>query len=104
VQTQNAFDAALLAALSRGEWTIAGFRNRDLQSLLYPTKARDRQTARRRSAAVGRKLRLLRAHGLIRKLPHTHRYLITESARPVLTALVAAQEASTEKLTAALAA
>ncbi|MEK7675098.1 MAG: hypothetical protein AAB676_04585, partial [Verrucomicrobiota bacterium] len=52
---------------------------------------------------MGRKLRLLRAHGLIRKVPHTHRYLVTQSGRAVLTALVAApQEASTEKLTLAL--
>ncbi len=97
-------DAALLQAVSRGEWTIAGFRNRDLQSLLYVGQPRDKKTARRRSAAVGRKLRLLRAHGLIRKLPHTHRYLVTESGRVILTALVAAQQASTEKLTLALAA
>lgn len=97
-------DAALLRAVSRGEWTIAGFRNRDLQSLLYVGEPHDKKTARRRSAAVGRKLRLLRAHGLIRKLPHTHRYLVTESGRVSLTALVAAQQASTEKLTLALAA
>ena len=54
---------------------------------------------------VGRcHVRLLRAHGLIRKLPHTHRYLITESGRAILTALVATQEADTQKLTLALAA
>ena len=64
----------------------------------------DKKAARRRSAAVSRKLRLLRAHGLIRKLPHTHRYLITEVGRGILTALVAAQEADTQKLTLALAA
>jgi len=97
-------DAALLAALSRGEWTIAGFRNRDIQQHLYPTQPRDKKAARRRCAAVGRKLRLLRAHGLIRKLPHTHRYVLTDSGRVVLTALVAAQQASTQKLTLALAA
>jgi hypothetical protein len=97
-------DAALLCALSRGEWTIAGLRNRDLQSLLYVGQPRDSKTARRRSAAVGRKLRLLRTHGLIRKLPHTHRYLVTESGRAILTALVAAQHADTQKLTLALAA
>jgi hypothetical protein len=28
--------------------------------------------------AVGRQLRLLRAHGLIAKVPKTHRYLVTE--------------------------
>ena len=97
-------DAALLAALSRGEWTIAGFRNRDIQQHLYPVQPRDKKAARRRCAAVGRKLRLLRAHGLIRKLPHTHRYVLTDSGRVVLTALVAAQQASTQKLTRALAA
>jgi hypothetical protein len=97
-------DADLLGALSRGEWTIAGLRNRDLQHLLYTGQPRDKKAARRRSASVGRKLRLLRAHGLIRKLPHTHRYLLTESGRTALTALVAAQHASTQKLTLALAA
>jgi hypothetical protein len=97
-------DAALLRALSRGEWTIAGLRNRDLQALLYVGQPRDKKIARRRCAAVSRKLRLLRAHGLIRKLPHTHRYLVTDSGRAILTALVAAQEANTEKLTLALAA
>jgi len=97
-------DAFLLRALSRGEWTIAGFRNRDIQHLLYMSQPRDTKVARRRSAAVGRKLRLLRAHGLIRKLPHTHRYLITESGRAILTALLAAQQANTQKLTLALAA
>jgi hypothetical protein len=100
----NPSDAALLRTLSRGEWTVAGLRNRDLQRRLYVGEPRDKRMARRRSAAVGRKLRLLRAHGLIRKLPHTHRYLVTESGRAILTALVAAQEASTEKLTQALAA
>jgi hypothetical protein len=97
-------DAALLRALSQGQWTIAGLRNRDLQHLLYSGASRDKKTAHCRSAAIGRKLRLLRAHGLIRKLPHTHRYILTESARPILTALVAAQQASTQKLTLALAA
>ena len=97
-------DNPLLQALSRGEWTLSGFRNRDLQHLLYLGEPRDKKAARRRSACVGRKLRLLRAHGLIRKLPHTHRYLVTESGRTVLTALLAAQQANTQKLTLALAA
>src|SRR4029077_15590576 len=41
-------DAALLRALSRGEWTIAGVRNRDLQGLLYTGQPRDKKAARRR--------------------------------------------------------
>lgn len=97
-------DADLLRALSSGQWTVAGLRNRDLQRLLYAAEPQDPKSARRRSASISRKLRLLRAHGLIRKLPHTHRYLVTESGRVVLTALVAAQQADTRKLTLALAA
>jgi hypothetical protein len=97
-------DTALLAAVARGEWTIAGLRNRDLQTLLYTGQPRDQKAARRRSAAIGRKLRLLRIHGLLRKLPHTHRYLVTDSGRAVLTALLAAQHANTQTLTLAMAA
>jgi hypothetical protein len=72
--------------------------------LLYGAPPQDKKAARRRSAAISRKLRLRRAHGLIRKWPHTHRYLVTESGRAVITALVAAQQASTQKLTLAMAA
>ncbi len=100
----NPSDAALLGAVSRGEWTVAGIRNRDLQPILFLGKPRDKKIARGRSSAISRKLRLLRAHGLIRKVPHTHRYLVTASGRKILTALMAAQNASTEKLTLALAA
>lgn len=95
-------DEALLSAISRAEWTIAGLRNRDLRHLLFVGEPRDQTVARRRSAAVSRKLRLLRAHGLIRKVPHTHRYMVTESGRTALTALLAALAANTEKLTLAM--
>ena len=70
-------DAALLEAVSRGEFLINGFRNRDVRALLY---AAGRQT-RKESAAVTRKLRLLRAHGLLTKVPSTHRYVLGEKGR-----------------------
>ena len=38
---------------------------------------------RRRSAAVSRKLRMLRAHSLIQKVPYTHRYNVTPAGRSV---------------------
>ena len=41
-------------------------------------------------AAVSRKLRLLRAHGPMRKLATTHRYLVTDPGRQILSAVVAA--------------
>jgi predicted transcriptional regulator len=43
---------------------------------------------RRRSAAVSRKLRILRAHGLIQKVPKTHRYHVTSHGRLAITAIL----------------
>jgi hypothetical protein len=92
-------DAALLEAISRHEFLINGLRNRDLRALLYPTQTTDPAEQRRRSAAVGRKLRLLRAHGLLQKIAHTHRYLVTPTGRTALTALLAARNANADFLT-----
>ena len=43
---------------------------------------------RRRSAAVSRKLRLLRAHGLIHKVYRTHRYNVAAAGRAILVAVL----------------
>lgn len=94
-------DASLLAAVARGEFLLNGFRNRDLRALLYPPTENDRQEDKRRAAAVTRKLRLLRAHGLIRKVPKTHRYMLSDQGRRTITALLAVRHADTEKLLAA---
>ncbi|MBM4294521.1 MAG: hypothetical protein FJ126_06395 [Deltaproteobacteria bacterium] len=40
---------------------------------------------RRQSSAVTRKLRLLRAHGLIKKVPITHRHLLTTKGSKTIT-------------------
>jgi hypothetical protein len=92
-------DAALLEAVSRHEFLINGLRNRDLRGLLYGAKAATAAEERRRSAAVTRQLRLLRGHGLIHKVPKTHRYVVSEAGRRALTALLAARSASVEELT-----
>jgi len=92
-------DAALLEAVSRHEFLINGLRNRDLRQCLYGNKPTSPTEQRKQSAAVTRKLRLLRAHGLIRKVPKTHRYMVTEQARRALTALLAARNANADQLT-----
>jgi hypothetical protein len=72
-------DHALLRALGRGEFALSAIRNADLRALLSPpTKAKiSKAESRSRSAAVTRQFALLRAHGLLRKLPRTHCYQIT---------------------------
>jgi hypothetical protein len=57
---------------------INGFRNKDLQPLLYTTRARSVQESRRRSAASSRKFRLLRHHGLVQKIQNSYRYKVTK--------------------------
>jgi hypothetical protein len=91
-------DGTLLEFISRGEFTLNGLRNRDLRAHLYPSRAPAREE-RRRAARVTRLLALLRAHGILRKVTGTHRYQLTARGRTVVTALLTAREADTEKLT-----
>jgi hypothetical protein len=91
-------DLALLRAINRGEFTINGLRNRDLRLLLSPQPTTDPRERRRQAARVTRQLGLLRAHGILQKIPHTHRYKITPRGRRVVTALIAAHAANTDQL------
>jgi hypothetical protein len=91
-------DAQLLEIISRGEFVVNGFRNRHLRTLLYPGRSVPHEQ-KRQAAAVTRKLRLLRDHHLIKKVPGTHRYLPTDKGRQTITALMAARQADVEALT-----
>jgi hypothetical protein len=92
-------DSRLLEAVNRGEFALNGFRNRDLRALLHGDSPRGTVEAKRLAAKVTRQLRLLRTHGLIRKVPHTHRYLLTGTGRTTINALLAAKHATTQQLT-----
>ena len=91
-------DAALLAAVNRGEFAIGGLRNRDLRAHLYP-KTPAGSTERQLAARVSRQLARLRAHGLIARLGKTHRYKVTKKGRTIITAFLAAAQADIEQLT-----
>jgi hypothetical protein len=91
-------DRRLLEIISRGEFTINGLRNKDLQTLLYTTTAKSPQERCRRSSAISRMLRLLRAHHIIRKIPRTHRYHLTPIGRQITTAVIAAFNATVNLL------
>jgi hypothetical protein len=94
----SAEDAALLIAISDPKWLVNGQRNRDLVAALYATETDDPQERRRRSARVTRLLRLLRAHGLLEKIPQRHRYAVTSEARANIQALLACRNANPDKL------
>jgi hypothetical protein len=92
-------DATLLQLINRGEWTVSGFRNRDLRAALYPGQA-DPAQMRRQSGRVTRALARLRAHGIIKKVGGTYRYQLTTQGRQIITALLAARQANVDKLMA----
>lgn len=96
-------DLALFQAIARGEFAINGFRNRDLQKLLFPTPPPDPAQQRRRSGRVTRLLRLLRAHGLIRKVPSSHRYQLTDKGRETTATVITTQLVTLQQLTRAAA-
>jgi len=100
----SAEDHTLLNAVNHGEFAINGLRNRDLQTLLFkPDASLSPTEKRRRSARVSRQLRLLRAHGLIQKVPRTHRYQVTPTGRLSITAVLTADRASLSQLSKAAA-
>jgi hypothetical protein len=94
-------DVALLEAIARGEFATTGFRNRDLRRLLHPTQIHASPREQRRlSAKTSRRIRLLRAHGIIRKVPKTHRYRLTTRGSQLTAALFATRTASTKQILA----
>jgi hypothetical protein len=92
-------DAELLSAVSRPEFMLNGFRNRDLRAVLFGSGEVPSEEAPRQSAKVTRQLRMLRAHGLILKVAKTHRYQLTVAGRTILAALQAARQANAKQLT-----
>jgi hypothetical protein len=95
-------DIALLQAIARGEFTTSGFRNRDLRAILLTSKhnAETEIDSRKLSARVSRLLRILRAHGVIKKVPKTHRYRVTSRGSLLTSALFAVRTASIKQLIA----
>ena len=91
-------DRPLLEVIRRGEFILNGFRNRDLQKFFFPEATQDLREARRRSAWVSRKLRLLRAHGIIRKVSSTYRYQLMETGRKAIAALLTASRSTIREL------
>jgi hypothetical protein len=98
----NRPDQALLEFINRPEHQLAGFRNRDLVQAFYP-EATTPKEKRNAAARISYRLRILRAHGLIAKLPKVRRYRITPKAHQVITAILLAQNATIQQLAKAVA-
>jgi hypothetical protein len=78
----------LFFAVLRGEHALRGFRSRDLAGYLNHSASADPAVRRRQSGQRSRLLQLLRAHGLIAKLPHTRRYRVTDRGFAFMSAAI----------------
>jgi hypothetical protein len=94
-------DISLLQAISRGEFSISGFRNRDLRTILFNSKPNASDIELRRlSGRTSRLIRILRAHGLIKKIPKSYRYRLTQKGNLLTATLFATRMASVKELVA----
>jgi hypothetical protein len=91
-------DGKLLELVNQGEFALNGFRNRDIRAAFFKGRASETEI-KRRAGWIGRRLRLLRAHGLIQKVAGTHRYVLTHKGRTTITALLSARKADVDQLT-----
>lgn len=93
-------DYKLLTFLAKGENTINGFRNHHLRQYLYPESERSQQPPRKKYAErTTRRIKLLRAHGLIRKVPRANRYVLTSKGQKFSCALITASNFAIKELT-----
>lgn len=81
----EAQEAKLFSAVINGSHYVPGFRNRDIRPVLDPNAERDPDRRRQASGRITRWLRLLRGHGLIRKVSGTFYYRVTRRGHQVIT-------------------
>jgi len=91
-------DRELLQAISDPMFNVDYITNKALQNKLQPLQWANDMSGKSLSSRISRHLKLLREHGLIKKLPNQRKYMLTEKGRKLTTALNAALSASTSEL------
>lgn len=93
-------DRHILKAIADPQFAVAGFTNKTIRALLAAISAYVCKTDKQLSGIITRLFRMLRDHGLIRKLPKQNRYLMTSKGRQITTAIQAVLTVSTQELMA----
>ena len=91
-------DQALLAAVSDPANDVCAITNKGLQEALKGTPWAKGMAGRQLSSRISRHLRLLREHGLVRKLPNQRKYALTDKGRRLSAAVDAALATSVDGL------
>ncbi len=93
-------DYQLLRFLAQGQQALNGFRNKDLRRWLYPQSDDAHPRERRRYAGrTTRFIKLLRVHGLVRKVAKENRYTLTANGQKFVSALMSASAVDIKGLT-----
>ncbi len=93
-------EAEVFAAILDGRFLLRGFTNRDLRRRLKWPQTCDPQQLRRMSGRATRLLRLLRAHGLIRKVSGTRYYRVTSRGQLIMTTALRLRDTDVAKFAA----
>ncbi len=93
-------EAAVFQVVLGGQFLLKGFTNRDLRERLAVHQTADARKRRQESGRITRRLRLLRAHGLIRKVSGTRYYRVTPKGQRTMTAALKLRDADVAKLVA----
>lgn len=91
-------DLPVLKCLVDGRHALAGVRNRDLRQCLRDSGLARGRDEKQLAAACSRLLRLLRAHGLVSKIPSSHRYKLTAKGRKIVVAMCLAMSVPIKEL------
>ena len=89
-------DQKLLLFLGRPEHALEGFRNADVRAELGDP--REPAAAKALAARASHRIRILRAHGLVKKVVGTHRYLVTAKGSRIAIILAAALRSDVKEL------
>jgi hypothetical protein len=81
-------DLQLFEAVVRGEHILNGFKASVIAAKLGIVYSKEQREFKKQVAKVNRKMRLLRGHGLIARIPHSHRYRITSFGMGMMNAVI----------------
>ena len=91
-------DREFIRAISDPALSINAITNKGLQNSLSGTAWAKNMSGKQLSGRISRHLRLLREHGLIKRLPKQRKYVLTDKGRKLTAALDAALSASVNDL------
>lgn len=91
-------DLEIFQAISDPVYNISNISNKELRKKLANKKFGKGKNEKQLSGKISRHFKLLRIHGIIKKIPKQHKYKVTQKGRKLLHCMNAILAASTEEL------